>query len=97
MEIFTLEFWKGLWDDFTEYLSDLPVQLLKKFLDGVLEVLGAIQPPEFMATPISDHLGPTMEFIGFFLSQSGISQAFSILLAAVMFRLARKAITLGRW
>lgn len=97
MEFFTLAFWKGLWDDGTEYLDDWPIRILKSFLDGVLKVLNGIVPPDFMATPISDQLGPVMEFIGFFLSQSGITEACAMLLSAVMFRLGRKAITLGRW
>lgn len=97
MKYFTIEFWKGLWDDFVEFMGDLPIQILKKFLDGVLVVLNKITPPEFMSTPISDHLGPIMEYIGFFLSQAGITQAFAMLLSAFLFRLSRKAITLGRW
>ncbi len=41
----TAEFWKGIWDDFVEFMSDLPIKVLKGFLDGVLEVLKAVQPP----------------------------------------------------
>lgn len=97
MDFFTLEFWKGLWDDGTEYLDDFPVKMLKELLDAVLSVLNSIVPPDFMGTSISDQLGPVMEFVGYFLNAAGITQACAMLLSAVMFRLGRKAVTLGRW
>jgi len=50
-----------------------------------------------MDTPISDQMGPVMEFIGYFMSEAGLTQAFAMIASAYMFRLGRKAITLGRW
>lgn len=97
MEFFTLAFWKGLWDDFTEYLDDKPVAILKDLLDAIVSVLETITPPDFMDTPISDQMGPVMEFIGYFMSEAGLTQAFAMIASAYMFRLGRKAITLGRW
>lgn len=97
MEIFTLDFWKGLWDDSTQYLDELPVRTLKGFLEGVLEVLNTMEPPDFMGTSISDQLGPVMEFIGYFLTMAGVPAAIGMIGSAVMFRLGRKVMTLGRW
>ena len=38
MEFFSLEFWSGLWDDFVQFLTELPM----KILDGVLDALVCI-------------------------------------------------------
>ena len=44
MQVFTIDFWKGIWTDFTEYLNDWPVQALKGVLQAVLEVFQSIDP-----------------------------------------------------
>lgn len=97
MDIFTLEFWKGLWVDFVEFLTDLPIKLLKLLLDALAGLLESLTPPEFMATSIGDVLGPVQPYIGYFVSQSGVGQAMGILAAGLAFRLARKLLTLGQW
>ncbi|MYM53139.1 hypothetical protein [Pseudomonas aeruginosa] len=94
----TAEFWKGIWDDFVEFMSDLPIKVLKGFLDGVLEVLKAVQSPEFLAQyKLSDVMGGASSDIGYFLYNSQIGTALAIIAAAVIFRIVRKAVTLGRW
>ena len=98
MEFFTLEFWEGVWDDFTEYLDELPIKILKGVLDAVAGVLEGIVPPEFLNNyQLGDVLAPTMPYIGFFLAQAGVSQGLSLIAAAVLFRVMRKVLTFGWW
>lgn len=97
MEFFTLDFWKGVWTDFTEFMLQLPVTILKAILDAVAAIFEAIPVPDFLHQSLGDLLGPTMPYIGSFLAQAGISQAFTILGAGLAFRLLRKALTLGQW
>lgn len=97
MEILTLEFWKGLWDDFTSFISELPALLLKQVLDFIASLIEALDPPSFMQHSLGDSLSPTMNYIGFAVAQSGLSEAMGILAAGVAFRLLRKIATLGQW
>lgn len=92
-----LEYIKGVWDDFVEFLTDLPLVILKAFLDGVAAVFSAIPVPDFMTHSITGQLGPLNQYIGYFLVQSGFAQGLALLAAGLVFRLTRKALTLGQW
>lgn len=94
----TLSFWKDRWADFMEYMEDLPIIVLKAFLEGVLSVLSAIPAPQFLSThQLGDVLSEAMPYIGYFLANAGVGQAASLVSTAVVFRIVRKAVTLGRW
>ncbi|MGH8601247.1 MAG: hypothetical protein ACREXR_00220 [Gammaproteobacteria bacterium] len=98
MEIFTVEFWKGIWDDFVEYFDDWPIRVLKGILESVLSVLQTIAPPDFLSTHrLGDVLAPVMPYIGYFLAQAGISQGLSLIATAVVFRVTRRILTFGKW
>lgn len=97
MDMFTIDFWKGLWTDFVEFLVDLPVSIIKGILDAVAGIFESIPVPDFMNQSLGDALGPAMPYIGNFAAQAGLGQAFSILAAGLAFRLLRKALTLGQW
>jgi hypothetical protein len=94
----TLAFYEGLWDDFVEYMDDLPIKVLKGVLEAVAEVLEAIDAPDFLSThQLGDVLAPVMPYIGHFLAQAGISQGLSLIAAAIAFRVSRKILTFGMW
>lgn len=98
MEIFTKEFWKGIWDDFVEYMDDLPIKVLKGILEAVADVLSSIPAPDFLASHrLGDVLTPTMPYIGYFLAQSGLSVGLGLIASAIAFRVSRKALTFGLW
>lgn len=92
-----IDFAKGIWDDLVQFLEDLPIKIFKGLLDAMAGVIESLDPPAFMDQPIGDSLGPVMEYIGYFMAQGGVNEAMAILTAAIMFRLTRKAVTLGRW
>jgi hypothetical protein len=94
----TLEFYKGLWDDFVEYFDELPIRILKGILEAVASVIESIAPPDFLQShQLGDVLAPTMPYIGYFLAQSGISQGMTLIVSAVLFRVMRKLLTFGKW
>lgn len=94
----TLDFYKGIWDDFVEFLSDLPITILKGILDAVAGILELLPAPSFLSSGgLGDALGPAMPYIGYFLERSGFGEAVGLITLAVVFRLTRKAVTLGRW
>lgn len=98
LDFFTIEFWKSLWDDFIEWMMDFPIWLLSVFLDAIASIIEAINPPSFMSGGgLSAALGPTSQYIGSFLVQSGFAEAFALLGVGLAFRLTRKVLTLGQW
>lgn len=97
MDFFTLEFWKGMWDDFVEFITDLPAAVLESILGVIAGLIESLTPPDFMDQSLGDVLGPTMPYIGSFLAQSGFAEAFALLGAGLAFRLLRKLFTLGQW
>lgn len=97
-KIFTLEFWKGLWDDFVQYLDDLPLRILKKFLDAIATLIESVSPPDFLqGHSLGEYLGPAMQYIGYFLDRAGVDTAIALLASAVAFRAVRKILTFGLW
>lgn len=94
----TLEFYKGLWTDFMEYLDDWPIKVLKGVLEAVAGVIESIAPPDFLAQyTLASVMGPAMTEIGYFLAQSGVSTGLSIIAGAIVFRVMRKIVTFGLW
>lgn len=97
LDFFTLEFWKSLWTDTVEFISELPAWILSEILDALASLLESLNPPQFMDQSIGVVLGPTGPYIGYFLNQSGFAEAFAILGLGLAFRLTRKLVTLGQW
>lgn len=97
MEFFTLEFWKGMWEDFVQFITELPAVILTEILDALASIFESLVPPSFMEQGIGAVLGPTAPYIGSFLTQSGFAQSFAILGVGLAFRLTRKLVTLGQW
>lgn len=92
------EWFKGLFLDLMEFVTDIPLAILRGFLEGVLYLLESIPVPTFLAgaslQPLFNALHPDiLYFVDFF----GIDIALGIFGAGVLFRLTRKALTLGQW
>lgn len=94
----TADFYKGIWDDFVEYLDDLPIQILKGILEAVVQVFQSVPKPEFLSQySLGAVMGPVMNDIGYFLASSGLSTALGLITAALLFRVTRKIVTFGLW
>lgn len=94
----TLDFYKGVWDDFVEYFDELPIKVLKGVLEAISAVLESITPPDFLTNyQLGDVLAPTMPYIGHFLAQAGLSQGLALIATAIAFRVTRKILTFGMW
>jgi len=97
-EWLTLAFYKGLWEDFTEYWDDFPILVLKGVTEAVAGIIESIAPPDFLAQyRLADVMAPAMGDLGYFLAQAGISQALAMIATAVVFRVMRKFLTFGIW
>lgn len=94
----TTAWWHQRWDDFVQFISDLPIVLLKKFLDAVLSVLNMVDVPTFVTQyKLADVMAAANIDMGYFLYNSGVSAAVGIIASAVIFRVFRKFFTLGWW
>ncbi len=88
----------GIFVDFMEFIADLPVLILSGILDGVIYMLTMIPVPGFiegasLQGAFNGLSGDVLYLVGFF----GIPGALSIVGSGVLFRLTRKAFTLGQW
>lgn len=93
------EWFTGMFKDMMEFFGDLPVLIFKGILEGVIYLLSAIPVPAFLQggsllQGVFGALSPDVQYlVGFF----GIPAALGIFGAGVVFRLTRKAFTLGQW
>lgn len=92
------QWFTGLFLDFMEFIADLPVLILNGILDGVVYVLAAIPVPGFLAQGSLQAVfnglpSSVLYFVHFF----GVDAGLVVIGAGVVFRLTRKALTLGQW
>lgn len=88
----------GILKDVFEFITDLPLVILHGILDGAIYLLTLIPVPSFiqgglLQTAFSGLSNDVQYLVSFF----GIPAALSIIGAGVIFRLTRKALTLGQW
>lgn len=87
----------GIWDDFVEFLHDLPVDIFESLLDGIASVLESIPVPDFIQGGLGQLLAGIDPSILYFINRSGFAEALSLLGAGFAFRMVRKLVTLGQW
>ncbi len=88
---------EGIWNDFTEFFADLPVDIFEALLDGVALVLETIPVPAFITQDLGFYLNGIDPGILYFVQRSGFANAIALLGAGLSFRLLRKLVTLGQW
>lgn len=92
------QWFKGMFVDFLEFLADLPVLILEGILDGVVYVLSGIPVPDFMqAGAIQGLFNNLSSDVLYFIDFFGIDLGLVVIGGGVLFRLTRKALTLGQW
>lgn len=92
------EWFLGMLKDILEFFTDLPLIVLRGVLDGAIYLLGLIPVPSFISggllqTAFNGLNNDVQYLVAFF----GIPAALSIIGVGVVFRLTRKALTLGQW
>jgi len=88
----------GILKDVFEFITDIPLVILGGFLDGAIYLLGLIPVPSFLAGGLlQTAIGGLSSDVQYLVSFFGIPEAFAIIGAGVIFRLTRKALTLGQW
>lgn len=92
------EWFSGIFVDFMEFVSDIPVKVLGGILDGVIYVLSAIPVPSFVTDyGLQSLFNVLPSSVLYFVQFFGIPQALGVMGLGVAFRLTRKAFTLGQW
>ncbi|MBE0471330.1 MAG: hypothetical protein IBX55_17690 [Methyloprofundus sp.] len=101
---FILNFWNnfinhitGFYDDFIEFMTDLPLIILEKILIAFSSVINAIPVPALFSNGLGALVGSLDSSILYFLSVTGFAEALSLLGVGISFRLIRKVVTLGQW
>lgn len=87
----------GFWSDFVEFVTDIPLIILDSVLSAIASILESIPVPDFISSGLSGLSASVDPGILYFIDQSGIAAALSLLGAGVTFRLLRKLFTLGQW
>lgn len=83
----------AIWD----LLTDLFISVLDLVLGALLALLSALPLPSFLTSGLQTAFNGIGPDVWFFASHLRFSECFAVLSAAVVFRLARKAVTLFQW
>lgn len=97
MDVFSLEFWEGLWKDFVEFLSELPLKLLESFLDALVALLSLLPVPDGLEGKNIGQFVEGIPYIPYFLDRSGFAECLALIGASVAFLMVRKVVTLFQW
>lgn len=91
--------WIGvLWTDLTNFLTDLPINILEGVLMAFASVINAIPVPQFIQTNgLSGVISALPDSVQYLLSATGFVQALAVLGAGFLFRVMRKFVTLFQW
>ena len=103
-----IDFFQSLYDSFLDkvdslfiqlltFLQDLFITILDLFLSAIATVIENIPTPVFLSNGLASYLNGIDPAVIYFLSMSGFSQSLAIVGTGVLFRLTRKAFTLGQW
>lgn len=87
------EFFEAIWS----FFKDILIAILELFLDAIVAVIGLIPLPDFLTTGLSNVVLSFPPLLLFMMAQTGIPEMLALFASAVLFRLTRKAITLGQW
>lgn len=83
----------AIWD----FITDLFISLVDLLLTALLALITAIPVPSFMTGGLSQLIGGIGNDALYFVSNLRLTECFVVLGSAVVFRLARKALTLFQW
>lgn len=95
--VWLLQLVKDLFSAVWDFVADAFVNVLELMLQGILTVLTAIPVPSFMSSGLSSAMGQISGDVWYFASHFRLGECLTILGAAVVFRLTRKALTLFQW
>lgn len=87
----------NIYNSLVSYFSDLAILILDGILSAIATVIEGIPVPSFIQGGMNTYIGGLDSSILYFLSRSGLVEAFAILGAGLAFRLSRKVFTLGQW
>lgn len=92
------EWFVGMFNDLMEFFADLPVLIFKGIMEGVIYLLGLIPAPDFLTQHTMGSVFSALpNAVLYFVTFIGLPEAIAVFGAGVLFRLTRKAMTLGQW
>lgn len=88
----------GLFKDFKLLMFALPLLIFEGITGGITYIINAIPVPSFLASGgLRSVFSALPDSVTYFVWFFGIPEALLIVSAGVVFRLTRKALTLGQW
>lgn len=89
---------KGLWSDFVNFFNDFWIDVSTMVLSSISDTIHSIPVPSFFESysfgQIYNMLPGDLSYFVYYLN---LGEAFSIIAAAFVFRMGRKALTLFQW
>jgi len=89
------EFIQDIWNDFIEFMLELPKLILKGIMDAIVYVVDLIPSPDFMTDYVLSDIIPS-DLI-WILNQIGFGEGLLIIGGGVLFFFLRRVTTLGIW
>ena len=88
------EFFKGIFTELINFLTELPILVLQGILGAIATVIEAIPAPDIITTSITDYIH---EDIAWFLVMSNFPAGLAIIGTGITFYFLRRILTLGIW
>lgn len=92
-----IDWLKTLWSDFTEFVAYIPIKLLDGLLNAITTLLSAVPVPDFVSDGLQDVVNEFDPTVKWLIAETNIDTCLQIILAATLFRIARRFLTLGIW
>jgi hypothetical protein len=92
-----IAFFSGIWTDFYNFISDLPIVVVESILNAISSLFASISAPSFLTTGLSTLFQTLPSSVTYFLVETGFFQGLAIYGSGFAFRMLRKVFTLGQW
>lgn len=89
-----VKFFFSLWD----FVKDAVISVFDLLLSALSSLIAAIPAPGFLSSnSLAGLINQLPPYVLYYVGQLKITECLAILAAGFLFRMARKAVTLGQW
>jgi hypothetical protein len=89
-----VKLFSNVWD----FVADAAISVFDLLLSAISGLIGAIPAPDFLtSSSLAGLINQLPPYVLYYVGQLKITECLAILSAGFLFRMVRKAVTLGQW